>query len=146
MNSCLAKDHLASRSIALKKHLTIISLDFTKAFDKIGIPTVIQQLHVVSIGARIINYVKNFTTNRKKIVKTDSYLSNTFPFNNGIPQVSPNSVILFLIAYNSLTNIISIPREIKFCAYADDFHLLIEHNKRKSPTTNLTDTLNQIDE
>jgi len=27
-------DHLASRSIALKKHLQIISLDFTKAFDK----------------------------------------------------------------------------------------------------------------
>jgi len=85
-------------------------------------------------------------TNRKIIVKTDTYLSNTFPLNNGIPQGSPISVILFLIAYNSLTNIISIPREIKFCAYADDFHLIIEHNKRKNPTANLTDTFNQIDE
>jgi len=75
-----------------------------------------------------------------------TYLSNTFPLNNGIPQGSPISIVLFLIAYNSLTNIISIPKEIKLCAYADDFHLLIEHSKRKNPTTNLTDTFNQIDE
>jgi len=85
-------------------------------------------------------------TNRKTIVKTDTYLSNTFPLNNGIPKGSPISFILFLIAYNSLTNIISIPREIKFCAYADDFHFIVEHNIRKNPTTNLTDTSNQIDE
>jgi len=83
LDSLLYVDHLASRSIALKKHLTIISLNFTKAFDKIGIHTVIQQLHVWKIGARIINYVKNFMTNSKIIFKTDTYLSNTFPLTMG---------------------------------------------------------------
>jgi len=110
LDSLLYVEHIASRSIALKKHLTIISLDFTKGFDKNGIYTVIQQLHVWKIGARIINYVKNLMTNRKIIVKTDTYLSNTFPLNNVIPQGSPIFVILLLIAYNSPTNIISIPK------------------------------------
>jgi len=104
LDSLLYVDHLAFRTIALKKHLTIISLDFTKAFDKIGMHTVIQQ--TTSLENKC-SYVINIMTNGKVIVKTDTNLSNTFPRNDGIPQGSPISVILFLLAYNSLTNIIS---------------------------------------
>jgi len=52
---------------------------------------------------------------------------------SGIPQGSPNSVILFLIAYNTLSHIISLHKEIILRAFADDFHLIIKHNKQKNP-------------
>ena len=58
-----------STSIAFKNHLTIISLDFEKAYDKIGIHTVIDQLISWKLGPYIINYVINFMANRKFVVK-----------------------------------------------------------------------------
>jgi len=75
-----------------------------------------------SFKIRILNHLNNILN-----------LSNTFPLDDGIPQVSAISVILFLISYNSLTKIIGLSRQIKFTAYADDFNLIIEHNKRKTP-------------
>jgi len=39
-------------------------------------------------------------TKRKIIVKTGTYISNTFPLNNGIPQGFLISVILLLTAYS----------------------------------------------
>jgi len=111
----------------------LISLDFNKAFDKIGIHSVINQLKEWKIGKRILYYVHNFMTNRKIIIKFGNNLSSFFPLNNGIPQGSPISVILFLIAYNTLSHIISFHKEIQLTAYADVFHLIIEHNKQKTP-------------
>jgi len=146
IDSLLLVDHIATRSLSLKKHVTLISLDFNKAFDKIGIHSVINQLKEWKIGKRILNYVLNFMTNRKIIIKSGNNLSSLFPLNNGIPQGSPISVILFLIAYNTLSHIISLHKEIKLTAYADDFHLIIEHNKQKNPTTNLQTLFSQIDD
>jgi len=144
LDSLLYVDHLATRSLSLKRHLSIISLDFSKAFDKIGVHSIIQQLQEWQLGPRIINYVSNFMKNRKIIIKNGRNLSNSFPLDNGIPQGSPISVILFLISYNSLTKIIALPRQIKFTAYADDFHLIIEHNRRKNPIVDISFLFQEI--
>jgi len=101
----------------------LISLDFNKAFDKKGIHSVINQLKELKIGKRILNYVLNFITNRKIIIKSGKNLLSFFPLNNGSPQGSPTSVILLLIAYNTLSHIITL--------HKDDFHLIIKHNKQK---------------
>jgi len=65
-------------------------------------------------------------TNRNIIIKFGNNLSNFFPLNNGIPKGFPNRVILFLIAYNTLSRIISFHKEIILKAHANVFHLIIE--------------------
>ena len=137
MDVLLFLDHTILDSITSKKHISIISLDFTKAFDKIGIHSVIDQLKTWKVGPKIINYVYNFLSNRKIIVRVGKYYSSTRPLHNGIPQGSPLSVILFLIAYNRLADIMSTYKEIQFCAYADDFNIIIKNNRDKNITTDL---------
>jgi len=74
--------------------------------------------------------------NRKTIVRVGPHTSNSLPLFNGIPQGSPISVILFLIAFNKLSDIIPLNNEIKFNAYADDFFLIIKFNKNTNTNTN----------
>jgi len=81
---------------------------------------------------------------RKIIVRVGPHMSNSLSLCNGIPQGSPISVILFLIAFNKLSNIITLHREIKFNAYADDFFLIINFNKNKNLNLNLDNLLQDI--
>lgn len=76
-------------------------------------------------------------THRQIKVRVGNYLSKTHSLNNGIPQGSPLSVILFVIAYQKLVEIIDINKEIQISAYADDFNLLVKLDKEKNITINL---------
>ena len=76
------------------------------------------------MGVYIISYVYNFMRNRKIKVKIKDYMSKQYALHNRIPHGSPISVMLFLIAYNKLFKILDQFKEIKFCAYADDFLLV----------------------
>lgn len=123
-DSLLFLDHIITQTITQKKHISLISLDFAKAYDKIGLHTILDQLIQWKIGPKIFKYIYNYLTNRKITVRANSIYSNTYPLHNGIPQGSPISVALFLIAYNKLCGSISIRKEINFVAYADDFVII----------------------
>lgn len=143
--SLLYADFLITKSLASKKHTSLITLDFSKAFDRVGIHTIINQLSEWKLGPKIIKYVQNFMSNRKLAVRMGSQTSNILPLHNGIPQGSPISVILFLIAYNKLSKIISMQKEIKFSAYADDFFLIINFNKSNNINYNLDKLFQNIE-
>ena len=138
-------DHTILNSLSSKGHISILSLDFTKAFDKIGIHTILDQLNHWKVGPKIMNYIYHFLTKRKIIVRVGKHYSSSQPLYNGIPQGSPLSVILFLIAYNRLADIMSTHREIQFCAYADDFNIIIRHNRQKNTQTDLNNLFQNID-
>jgi len=59
-------------------------------------------------------------TSRKIRVKSNHSPSLIQPLHNRIPQGSPLSVILFLIAYNSLSDTIRKHKNLDFTAFADD--------------------------
>lgn len=48
---------------------------------------------------------------------------------NGIAKGSPLSVILFLIAFNSVADIYEKYKNPKFTAYADDFNILTDKKR-----------------
>lgn len=99
-DNLLYLDNLITDSLSMRRHVSIISLDFAKAYDKIGVHAIIDQLKVWKLGPNIIRYIYNFMTNRQIKVRVENQLSGTYPLYNGIPQGSQISVILFLIAYN----------------------------------------------
>jgi len=72
----------------------------------------------------LLNFEKNFLTNRKIEVKVSNIFCEDRPLYNGIPQGSPLSVILFLISYNKLCRTVEVHRGFRFFSYADDFTLL----------------------
>lgn len=98
---CLAVlDYHTTSSLSTKSHASIISLDFAKAFDRVGIHSIIDELIEWKIGPRIIKYISNFLTNRKITVLANNVYSSQQPLNNGIPQGSPLSVILFATVHS----------------------------------------------
>lgn len=142
--SLVSLDHLIKKALSIKKHLSLISLDFTKAFDKIGIHSILEQLRQWKIGPKIYNYIKNFMSNRNIKVRVNSAYSDTFPIWNGIPQGSPLSVVLFLIAYNKLANIINMHKQVDFLAYADDFIIIQNLKKQKNSDIDLKKLFDDI--
>lgn len=76
-------DYLTASSLSQHSHNSIISVDFEKAFDRIGIHSIL---------------FYSFLTNRKIKIRVKNAYSTTENLNNGIPQGSPLSVILFKIA------------------------------------------------
>jgi len=136
MDSLLLVDHLLPRAISRRNHASIISLDFAKAFDRIGIHSILNQLAIWKTGPKITNYIKNYMTNRKILVRIKSDLSPFQPIQNGIPQGSPLSVILFVIAYNQLAEKFTLHPDISLSAYADDFNLILKLKNRKNININ----------
>ena len=116
----LTFDNYVCNSISAKNHITVLSLDFEKAFDRIGAHVVLRQLKSWNVGKRIFNYVKNFLFNRKIRVLVNNFTSKTQSLNNGIPQGSPLSVVLFIIAFDETSKIISKYNKVEHSIYADD--------------------------
>lgn len=146
MDCLLYLDYNITNCLSKGKHTTIISLDFEKAFDKIGIHFIVSQLKEREVGPCIISYIVNFMVNRKFSVRLRNNYSPLFPIHNGIPHCSPISMILFLIAYNKLCSIIELYKEIDFTAYADDFNFIINSSRGKNPSINLDNLFNSINQ
>lgn len=133
-------DHITANTLSHKNHLSIISIDFEKAFDRGGIHTIIMQLKEWKFGPKIINFIYAFLTKRKIRTKVNKVFSSIKPLHNGIPQGSPLSVILFQIATNKLNKIISNNRFFKHVIYADDLYILSKH----SNNVNLQDEIDNL--
>lgn len=123
-DSLLYLDHIICKNRSTRRHTSILSIDFIKAFDRIGIHVVLQKLSKWSIGPKIFNFIKSFLTNRKFSVRVNDTFSNVFPLYNGIPQGSPLSVTLFIIAFDDLSRLISIDKRVDHCIYADDLYII----------------------
>lgn len=86
MDSLIQLQHLVSDSLATKHHATILATDFEKAFDRVGVHAVLNQLPLWMIGLKAFKIVKAFMTHRQFRVRVNNVLSNAYPLKNGIPQ------------------------------------------------------------
>lgn len=109
--------------IRKKKHASILTIDFEKAFDRIGLHVIVKKLIEWKTGPKIIKYITSFLTNRSFRIKINDTYSTVHKLKNGIPQGSPLSVALFLIAFNEISKIIDRHNKISHLLYADDLIL-----------------------
>uniref|UniRef100_A0A0K8U6S8 RNA-directed DNA polymerase from mobile element jockey n=1 Tax=Bactrocera latifrons TaxID=174628 RepID=A0A0K8U6S8_BACLA len=140
LDALLHLDHFISDALSHKNHVSILSLDFLKAFDRIGIHVVLRQLSRWRVGSRIFNFVKSFLSNRKLSVIISNVSSSVLPLDNGTPQGSPLSVILFTIAFDEISTILSDFVTIRHQIYADDLILF----SKTSNLTSVTITFSEI--
>ena len=83
------------------KGLTVaIMFDFSKAFDMMWKDGLLHKLQQAGIHGRMHNWIKDFLSNRKIRVKVSNTLSQQYELQNGTPQGSVISPILFLLMIN----------------------------------------------
>ncbi len=120
MDSLIQLQHFISDSLSTKNHASILATDFEKAFDRVGVHAVLSQLASWKIGPKAFQIVKAFMAHRKFRVRVNNVFSDTHQLKNGIPQGSPLSVVLFIIAFDKLTDICLNIKSVKLTLYADD--------------------------
>jgi len=77
-----------------------VMIDFTRAFDLLWVDGLLLKMMKLKISGHMLTWVKSFLTNRSSQVKIGDKLSYSYSTENGTPQGSAISPLLFLIMIN----------------------------------------------
>ena len=91
-----------NRNIHTKRHTCGVFIDFERAFDMLWMKGVLIKLKRLNISGNIYNWLQDFLQNRTCQVRVGNAVSTVRSPENGTPQGSPLSPLLFLIAINDL--------------------------------------------
>ena len=92
--------HEAEFALSQGNHTIAVMIDFTRAFDLLWVDGLLTKMLDLKISGNTIKWIKNFLTNRTNRVNIGDQFSSTFNLENGTPQGSSLSPILFLIMIN----------------------------------------------
>lgn len=143
-------DSLINLSLHLEKelrfnnHTQIISFDIKKAFDKIWPSAILDRLQNYGIGGRMYRYVQEYLGVRSFIVSNGYQRSDEVETDLGVPQGSPLSSTLFIIAFQHLIEPIQERNEVQFSAYADDLIIYSSRPRNLENTIVLQKTIKCI--
>jgi hypothetical protein len=102
------KEHLfrlqndIQNALTTKSKTIAVFLDIAKAYDMLWKDGLLYKLLQLNIGSKMYNWIKEFLDNRQFQVKINNTFSDTYKLENGTPQGSCISPILFIIMINDL--------------------------------------------
>uniref|UniRef100_A0A6V7JSH2 Reverse transcriptase domain-containing protein n=1 Tax=Bracon brevicornis TaxID=1563983 RepID=A0A6V7JSH2_9HYME len=143
-------DHLvnlqteACNAIAQGGHLVMVSMDLEKAYEMVLTDRIIDLLEGMNIHGNCLEFIKNFLRKRVMRVRINDTQSEKVSTENGIPQGSVLSVLLFLIAINDVTKCIDYP--VKASLFADDLTLSCYGKTIKTTTETIQRSLDNLQE
>lgn len=104
-------------------------VDFSKAFDTIKTEVVLESLVNIGITGEAKNWIKDYLTNRKAVVRIDKTFSEEINWETGVPQGSLLGPTLYLITVNDMPKLVA--KNTKIFMFADDTVLLAAHKDEK---------------
>ena len=126
------------------EHVTVVFFDIEKAFDTTWKAGILRDLHNMGLRGNLPNFIDNFLQHRQFQIRIGSALSDWHSQEEGVPQGSILSPILFEIKINSIIETIS--SDTNSSLYVDDF-LIAYTSKSKMDCTerHLQQQLNKIE-
>ena len=98
----------------------VVYCDFLKAFNKVPHKRLVQKLNYYGIAPLLVNWIKEFLSDRKQKVMVNGECSTWYEVTSGIPQGSVLGPTLFVVYINSLPDVIS---QSSSYLFADDIKL-----------------------
>ena len=119
----------------------VLTLDFSKAFDKVLHARLYQKLSHYGIQGPMLSWLQAFLTNRSQCVVVDNMKSHATPVLSGVPQGTVLAPLLFLMYINDLPSCVH--NNVRL--YADDV-LLYSHIHSKDDCISLQQDLNALEQ
>ena len=114
----------------LSKNLSVISLDFLKAFDRLDLDFIFQAMKKLGYGENFIHMIKVYYNNIQSKITINGFLSDPFTLMRDVRQGCSLSMLLYIIVAEVLANFIIAKarvkgvqighQEIKIVNFADD--------------------------
>lgn len=126
-----------------KCHTTCVFFDVEKAFDRLLPSTILTSLQDMNIAGNTATFVFNFLSHRIFRVRIGQTLSSSKFQETGTPQGSVLSPLLFIIALNSITQVIQSP--VQHLLYADDLVIFMKHSNTTAATHHLQKSIRSLE-
>ena len=115
--------HVWSSALESCGESRVISLDISKAFDRVWHKGLLAKLPMFGLNQTLIYWIDNFLSNRSIAVRMDGFLSNLHSINAGVPQGSVISPVLFILFILFINDLLTSTSSI-IHSFADDAFLI----------------------
>jgi hypothetical protein len=142
------QDHIArldqhiTEGFNKKQHTGCVMFDLEKAFDNASHQGIIHKLEKAELPTILLNWTKDFLSNRSFHVAWNNSTSSTHCIETGVPQGSCISATLFNIYFSDISN--HIPDHIFRALYADDLGIMYTSKNMKEIEKNLQRAIDAI--
>ena len=131
-------------AFASNEHCISILFDLERAYDMTWRAGIVRDLHQTGMRGLLPKYVSEFLKTRKFKVKVGSVTSPEYEQQNGVPQGSVLSVLLFSLKMNSVTRCFPLNSRFMYSLYVDDLQISYRHPDLREIEKVLQKTLNDL--
>ena len=138
--------HLWSSSLRDFGESFVVTLDISKAFDRVWHKALLAKLPAYGFTPSLCKLISSYLSCRSISVVVDGAASSTFQISSGVPQGSVLSPTLFLLFINDLLQSTSIPShsyaDDTTCHFSSKFQAQPSAEARSASRTTLSSTIN----
>ena len=130
-----------SKKLDARTSTLAVFIDFRKAFDCVQHPMLLDKLKNMFIDDSVVNWVRDYLTDRQQRVLANGRLSTYQTITQGVPQGSVLGPLFYIVYANDLSKIF---KNCKFALYADDTVLYVSHQNFDIAVNKMQDDIDSL--